>query len=66
MECVEMRYVFKDERDEADEATEIRVIRRDKDSRGLTTDEVCTMFMELMDAAGFSTENVMNFFNPSI
>lgn len=66
MESVEMRYVFKDERDEADEATEIRVIRRDKDGCGLTTGEVCTMFMELMEAAGFSTESVMKFFNPNV
>lgn len=62
MECIEMRYVGRNNDSHAEDAREIRAIRRDKDDCGLRTADICEMFRDFMESAGFSVENIIDYF----
>lgn len=59
MECVEMRYAFKDGNRTAKEIT---LCIKDQNDDGLHDYEICEMFMDLMESAGFSKANILNYF----
>ena len=62
MECIEMRYVGKNDDFHAEDAREVRAIRRDKNDCGLRATDICEMFMDFMESVGFSVENIMDYF----
>ena len=62
MECIEMRYVGRNDDSYAEDAREIRAIRRDRDDCGLRTTDICEMFRDFMESAGFSVDNIIEYF----
>lgn len=58
MERIEFNYVF---RDDDNEEKMITVTKRNED--GLHDYDVCEMFMDFMNAIGFSEENIFRYFN---
>lgn len=62
MECIEMRYVGKNDNSHAEDAKEIRAIQHDKDGCGLRTTDICEMFRDFMVSVGFSVENIIEYF----
>ena len=59
MEYIEMRYVFNDG---DDDVKEVREIRRSSDKNPLYSSDVCEMFLDLMESAGFSPTNIFDYF----
>ena len=59
MEAIEFRYTFKDNK--YGTAKDVRVIKN-ADDEGLRADEICEMFLDFMETAGFSSKNVLNYF----
>lgn len=57
-ESIEFNYVYRD--DNTDDCKEIRIIKHNKDS--LTCEEICEAFVDFMETAGFSINNVYGFF----
>lgn len=57
-EKIQFNYVFTN--DDGNDAKEV-VIQRGSDS-GLTADECCEAFIELMTAAGFAEQNIWDYF----
>jgi hypothetical protein len=57
-----MRYVGKNNDSHAEDAREVRAIRRDKNDCGLRTDDICEMFRDFMESAGFSVQNIIDYF----
>ena len=59
MEYIEFRYVFND--DDGDVATkEVRISKKDD---AITSTDACEMFLDFMESAGYSVENVIEWFN---
>ena len=59
MEKIEMRYVFEDDKGIV---KEVNMCASDKDDSGLNGHEICEMFEEFMQSAGFSERNVVDYF----
>lgn len=59
MESIEMRYTFKDG---DNTAKEIRLCAKDRNDEGLQDYDVCALFIDLMESAGYSMENILKYF----
>lgn len=59
MEKIEMRYVFKDDKEMV---KEVNMCASDKDDSGLNGYDICEMFEEFMRSAGFSERTVVDYF----
>lgn len=57
MEKIIFKYVFSD--DGSDEKI-VKTVKNNPD--GLTVDEVCEMFLDFMEAAGYTSENIIKYF----
>ena len=56
---VEFAYVFTN--DEGDD--EKRVFVRKQDKYGLNSNDLCEAFVDFMESAGFSVDNIYNYFS---
>jgi len=59
MEMIEFMYNFSDDHDRDTK----RVIIRKQSEDGLTCDELCEAFIDFMEAAGFNTDCVYEYFD---
>ena len=59
METVEFKYCFKDDDDDND-SKQVCVMKRNEN--GVLDEDICEMFLDFMSSAGYSLENVFNFF----
>ena len=56
MECIEMKYCFNDN----GEVKEVKLSNKSED--GVSCTEICDMFVDFMESAGYSLENVEEYF----
>lgn len=62
MERIEFKYEFGSESDKSFNTHRIESSMADRDDCGLRVDEVCENFVEFMESAGFSIDQVFNYF----
>ena len=61
MERINFMYTFRDDTNEVVEKNvELRL--QDKEGEGITASAICTLFEDFMEAAGYSIDNVLNYF----
>lgn len=62
MERIEFKYEFSNDSDKSFNTHRVESSMTDHDDCGLRTDEVCEKFVEFMESAGFSLDQIMNYF----
>lgn len=62
MERIKFIYERADEFNEGVEEMNICMQIKDKNDEGLLNDTVCSIFVQFMDAVGFSHENILKYF----
>ena len=63
MERIEFKYTRTDEFEESFDDHEVKSCTTDKNDEGLRSYNVCEMFMDFMESAGFGKEEVLKFFS---
>lgn len=63
MERIKFVYERNDDFKEDVEDIDICMQMIDKDEAGLHDDDVCSMFVQFMNACGFSQENILKYFS---
>jgi len=62
MERIEFKYEFGSEADKSFNTHRVESNMTDRDDCGLKIDEVCENFVDFMESAGFSVDQVFNYF----
>lgn len=62
MEHIEFKYEFGRESDRGFNTHRVESSMVDRDDCGLRADEVCENFVQFMESAGFSVDQIMNYF----
>ena len=60
METIEFRYVFREGNEDNESVHEVESVKRAKN--GLSCDKICEMFVDFMISAGFSEDNILDYF----
>ena len=63
MERIRFVYTRDDEFSDVSENKSVVMEMRDKDEGGLRCDNICERFVEFMRSAGFSEENIFDYFS---
>ena len=63
MERIKFIYERNDDFKEDVQDTDICMQMIDKDEEGLHDNDVCSMFIQFMNACGFSQENILKYFS---
>lgn len=62
MEHIEFKYEFGNDSDKGFNTHRVESSMADRDDCGLTVDEVCENFVQFMESAGFSFDQILNYF----
>lgn len=62
MERIEFKYEFGNESDKGFNTHHVESSMADRDDCGLRVDEVCENFIEFMESAGFSIDQIFDYF----
>ena len=62
MEHIEFKYEFSNDSDKGFNTHRVESSMADHDDCGLRADEVCENFVQFMESAGFSLDQIMNYF----
>ena len=62
MERIVFKYEFGNESDKSFNTHNVESSMVDRDDSGLRVDEVCENFVDFMESAGFSIDQIMNYF----
>ena len=63
MEKIEFKYTRTDDFEGSADIQEVKLCTTDKNDEGLRSYNVCQMFMDFMESAGFGKEVVLKFFS---
>lgn len=62
MEHIEFKYEFGNDSDKGFNTHRVESSISDRDDYGLTVNEVCENFVQFMESAGFSLDQILNYF----